>query len=125
MKAGKNANIVVLGASNKPEKYSYMAVEMLKSHGFNVFPVNPSGISVCNLDTKKSLLEINASIDTLTLYVNASLSSKESDAILKLNPRRIIFNPGTENPSLESICLEKGIEIIHACTLVMLRTSSF
>ncbi|HBM16215.1 MAG TPA: CoA-binding protein [Lentisphaeria bacterium] len=125
MNAGKNSNIVVLGASNKPEKYSYMAVDMLKSHGFNVIPVHPSGISVCNLDTKRSLLEINASIDTLSIYVNSSLSSRESEAILKLNPRRIIFNPGTENPSLENICSQKGIEVIHACTLVLLRTSSF
>lgn len=125
MKAKEHSAVAVLGASNNPERYSYKAVKMLNEHNFTVIPVHPSGIAVCGCETKKSLAEINSEVDTLSIYVNASLSSKESDAILKLKPRRIIFNPGTENPLLEDVCSKNGIEVVHGCTLVMLKTSSF
>lgn len=125
MKAEEKSIIVVLGASNKPEKYSYMAVEMLKEHDFVVIPVHPSGISVCKTETKKSLADINSKVDTLSMYVNSSVSSKETDEILHLHPRRIIFNPGTENQFLEDLCQKNGIEVVHGCTLVMLRTKAF
>lgn len=125
MKAAPKSIVAVLGASNNPERYSYKAVELLKSNGFNVIPVHPSGIAVCDYQTSKSLSDINSEIDTLTVYVNPSLSSKEAQSIINLNPRRIIFNPGTENQQLEEICSQNGIEVVHGCTLVMLRTSSF
>lgn len=125
MKAREKATVTILGASSNPEKYSYKAVELLKEHGFEVIPVHPSGVSVCGTQTVKSLAEISIPVDTLSLYVNPSISSRETDAILKLKPRRVIFNPGTENQALEDICLKKGMEIIHGCTLVMLKTNAF
>lgn len=125
MRAKEKSIIVVLGASNNPERYSYKAVEMLKKYGFVVIPVHPSGISVCEIETKKSLADINCKVDTLSMYVNSSVSSKETDEILNLNPGRIIFNPGAENKTLEDVCLKNGIKITHGCTLVMLRTNAF
>ena len=59
------------------------------------------------------------------MYVGAKISTGLHDAILKLNPERVIFNPGTENPELESALKNNGIEIIHACTLVLLKTEQF
>lgn len=125
MKSKEKSIIAVLGASNNPNRYSYKAVDMLKEYGFSVIPVHPSGISVCKTETKKSLADINSKVDTLSIYVNSSVSSTIIDEILNLNPRRIIFNPETENQALEDICQRNGIEIIHGCTLVMLRTNTF
>ncbi len=121
----KKENVAVLGASAKPERYSNQAVSMLIEYGYNAIPVHPSGRSVNGLETLKSLSEIKLPIDTLSIYVNASLSSSMQDEILKLSPGRIIFNPGTENDDLEKICKENNIEVERACTLVLLRTGSF
>ena len=121
----KRLNVAVLGASAKPERYSNQAVSMLAEYGYNAIPVHPSGKPVNGLKTLKSLSEIDLSVDTLSIYVNASLSSSVKDEILKLSPRRIIFNPGTENDELEEICKKNNIEVEKACTLVLLRTDSF
>ena len=121
----KNHTVVVLGASPKPERYSNQAVAMLQEYGHEVIPVNPSGVSIHSLSTVKSLNEIKALVETLTMYVGAKISSGRRDAILQLNPERVIFNPGTENPELEMALESNGIKIIHACTLVMLRTEQF
>ncbi len=125
MNQKSNMNVAVLGASNKSERYSYMAVNMLKEHGYNVIPVHPSGKKVCGIETFKSLDDIPVKIHTLSVYLNPALSSEVSDSILRLKPERIIFNPGTENSELEKLCLSNGIEVLRACTLVLLRTSAF
>lgn len=122
---GKNQTVVVLGASPKPERYSNQAVAMLKEYGYEVIPVNPSGISIYDLSTKKNLDEIKVPIETLTMYVSAKISSAQGKGILQLKPKRVIFNPGTENLELETTLVKNGIRIIHACTLVLLRTGQF
>ena len=121
----RKINVVVLGASVKPGRYSNQAVKLLSENGYNVIPVHPSGISVNGMITVKHLSEINIPIDTLSVYVNASLSSSLKDEILKLSPSRIIFNPGTENDELEKICRNNNIAVERACTLVLLKTNSF
>jgi len=123
--ADKNKIVVVLGASPKPERYSNQAVTMLNEYGYEVIPVNPSGVNIHNLSTIKSLGEIKVPVETLTMYVGAKISSGQKEAILHLNPKRVIFNPGTENPELETALDNNGIKIIHACTLVLLRTEQF
>ena len=120
-----NKTVVVLGASPKPERYSNQAVVMLKDYGYEVIPVNPSGVSIHGLSTLKSLDDIKVPVGTLTMYVGAKISTGQQDAILKLNPERVIFNPGTENSELENTLENSGIKIIHACTLVLLRTEQF
>jgi len=121
----KNQTVVVLGASPKPERYSNQAVAMLKEYGYKVIPVNPSGVNIHNLATEKNLDDIKIPVGTLTMYVGAKISSGEQKAILRLKPERVIFNPATENPELEIILENNGIKIVHACTLVLLRTGQF
>ena len=125
MMSEKKYTVVVLGASPKPERYSNQAVAMLKEYGHEVIPVNPSGISIHDLCTIKSLDDIKSPVETLTMYVGAKISSTQKDAILQLNPERVIFNPGTENHELEAALENSGIKVIHACTLVLLRTGQF
>ena len=125
VKAPAASKAAVLGASPKEDRYSFKAVRMLKEHGFTPVPVHPAGHTVDGLEGLKSLDEITDSIDTLTVYVSAKISSAEVEKILKLNPRRVIFNPGAENPELGKELEKAGIEVVEACTLVMLRTEQY
>ena len=118
-------NVMVIGASNKPERYSYMAVERLLIAGHNVFPVHPKLVDVLGLSVYKSASEVKEPIHTVTLYVNAETSSRMAEEILALNPKRILFNPGAENQALFKAAQDKGIEVKEACTLVMLSTGQF
>ena len=124
-KAQPNTTAAVLGASPKEDRYSFKAVHMLKEHGFNPVPVHPKGHDVDGIAGLKSLTEISETVDTLTMYVNASISDKELENILSLKPRRVIFNPGSENKDLAKKLQEAGIEVVEACTLVMLQTSQY
>jgi uncharacterized protein len=118
-------NIIILGASSKPDSYSYKAVEMLLKHGYNIFPVHPSGMDVAGHKTFKSLSQISEKIDTIAVYVNARISESLTDEILKIAPKRIIFNPGAENRELYKVCKSENIKAENACTLVLLQTGSF
>jgi predicted CoA-binding protein len=124
-KAPLASNAAVLGASPKEDRYSFKAVRMLKEHGFKPIPVHPAGHSVDGIAGLKSLDEITEPVDTLTVYVSAGVSSAEMDKILKLKPRRVIFNPGAENHDLAEALRKTGIEVVEACTLVMLRTEQY
>jgi len=117
--------IVVLGASNNPERYSYKAVKMLKEHGYTVKPIHPSGNPVDGVPTLKTLKEISLPIDTVTVYVNPKIAKEYVPDIITLSPRRVIFNPGTEDKILIETFEKHGIECIEACTLVMLKTGVF
>lgn len=119
------STVAVLGASAKPERYSNKAVALLKEHGFDVIPVTPAGGSIHGIECVKELSAIGSKVATLTIYLNPERSSALEKEILELSPGRIIFNPGTENPELEKKCSEKGIDVIEACTLVMLKTGQF
>jgi predicted CoA-binding protein len=117
--------VAVLGASPKEERYSFKAVKMLKEHEHIPIPVHPAGHTVDGVAGVKSLDDIDDPIDTLTIYVNAKISDSEFDRIMKLKPRRVIFNPGAENESLAEKLENRGIEVVRACTLVLLRTDQF
>ncbi|MEZ5360645.1 MAG: CoA-binding protein [Candidatus Zixiibacteriota bacterium] len=123
--APPNSNVAVLGASPKEERYSFKAVHMLKEHGHSPIPVHPAGHAVDGIPGVKSLQEIEVDIDTLTVYVNEKISSEQFDSIIGLKPRRVIFNPGAENEDLADKLGAAGIEVVRACTLVMLRTGQF
>lgn len=124
-RAARGATVAVLGASPKEERYSYKAVKMLTEHGFAAIPVHPAGHAVLGIPGKKSLEDISTEVDTLTMYVGASISDNEYDHIVALKPRRVVFNPGAENPALARKLREAGIEVIEACTLVLLQTDQF
>lgn len=118
-------NVAVLGASADPTKYSHMAVVRLREKGHDVFPVHPSLASVEGLTAYPRLSAVPAAIDTLTIYVNPSVSSSLAGEILAARPRRIFFNPGAENPDLEARARAAGIETVTGCTLVALQTGRF
>ncbi len=124
-KAVPETKAAVLGASPKEDRYSFKAVHMLKEHGFVPLPIHPKGHAVDGIDGLKSLADIDGDIDTLTMYVNSAISDKEFDNILSLKPRRVIFNPGSENSALAQKLSDNGIEVVEACTLVMLQTGQY
>lgn len=123
--APAHSTVAVLGASPKEERYSFQAVRMLKEHEHQPIPVHPAGHTVDGVPGVKSLTDISDPVHTLTVYVNEKISSGEYDNILKLKPHRVVFNPGAENEDLAGKLEQAGIEVVRACTLVMLRTGQF
>ncbi len=121
----KKERVVVLGASPNPERYAYKAVCMLLEHGHEVVPVHPIAEKIENVPVVAKLSQVTGPVDTLTLYLSAdALAALESD-IINLKPGRVIFNPGTENPTLMENLRNKGINVLQACTLVLLRTGQY
>lgn len=120
--------VAVLGASNDPSRYSYKAVNMLREYGHTPIPINPREDVIQDLPALKSLGDLAAQgkkIDTVTVYVNPALSSKYEKEFILAAPKRVIFNPGAENPDLEKSLKAHGIEVENACTLVLLRTDQY
>ena len=121
--AGKN--VVVLGASAKTERKSHQAVALLKEKGYRPLPVNPGLDELLGLRCYATLADVDVAVDTISVYVNAERSSALADDVLAARPRRVIFNPGAENPELAQRCEAAGIEAVEACTLVLLHTRQF
>lgn len=117
--------VAVLGASPKADRYSNKAIHRLLENGHTVLPIHPAHSEIDGLKVFNSINEITAEVDTLTMYVSAAHSTPQTDAILQLNPKRVIFNPGTENPELQSKLEAAGIEVMEACTLVLLASNQF
>jgi hypothetical protein len=117
---------VILGASTNPGRYSYLAAEMLTEYGHEVVPVGLKKGTVAG----KELQDIRtwpkiASADTVTLYIGPSHQGGLLAYITTLRPKRVIFNPGTENLELERALEKEGIQVMEACTLVMLRSGQY
>lgn len=115
---------VVLGASDNPERYSNMAVKKLAAYNHPVVAIGKregdiNGIKITTQQKKED------NVDTVTLYLNPYNQREFYEYILALQPKRIIFNPGTENDELAEIAGKKGIETLEACTLVMLSTGQY
>lgn len=115
---------LVLGASSKPEQYSHMAIRNLLSAGHPVVAIGREVFQIGNLTVGTSLEPFN-DIHTVTMYLNATRQSAYEDYILSLHPKRIIFNPGAENPLFADKARQKGIEVLEACTLVMLSVGTY
>lgn len=118
-------NVAIIGASHKPQRYAYMAQEMLMQHQHTVFPVSGNGREILGVKGYQSIADIQQPIDTVTLYLNPQRHQAIKSDVLKIRPRRIIFNPGTESEALMDEYQQHGIETLEACTLVMLRTRQF
>src|SRR5215212_3169809 len=112
---------LVLGASSNPSRYSFLAIRKLRSHQHPVIAVGKREGKVGDVDIKKGKIE-EQNIDTVTLYLSPSNQVQYYDYILGLHPKRIIFNPGTENEELIKKAEENNIEPFIGCTLVMLAT---
>lgn len=115
---------LVLGASDNPERYSYLAVKKLTAHQHPVVAVGRKETTIGNIKVETAL-QPQADIDTVTLYLNPVAQKEYYDYILSLQPKRIIFNPGTENDELYDLAKANNIEPVEACTLVMLSTGQY
>lgn len=116
--------VLVLGASTKPERFSYKAINKLLDFGYKVIAVanKPGQIRDLNFLKPESVSEF---VHTVTLYLGPENQKQYYDFILGLNPKRIIFNPGTENEELMTLARNEGIKCVTNCTLVMLDSGSF
>ncbi len=115
---------IVLGASDNPERYSYLAVQKLTKYNHPVIAIGRKGGKILGVPIITDH-PAEVGVDTVTLYLNPSLQKEYYTYILSLQPKRIIFNPGTENDELADLATQKGIQAIEACTLVMLNTGQY
>ncbi len=118
-------SVAIIGASHKPQRYSYKAQVMLMEQGHRVFPVSGNGRTILDVPGYTSVKEITQPVDTITLYLNAQRHEPIKQDILAINPRRIIFNPGTESSQLIEFYQSHDIDTLEACTLVMIQTGMF
>jgi predicted CoA-binding protein len=119
-----NKKTLVLGASANPGRYSYLAVNKLSRYNHPVVAIGKRKgiVGEIEIETEQKPL---TDIDTVTLYLNPQNQKPYYDYILSLKPHRIIFNPGTENEELETIAKKHNIEVMEACTLVLLSTAQY
>jgi len=122
---GAMKTVAVVGASQKPERYSHRALRMLLTHGFTPFPVSRSGTDVLGLKGYTSLMSIPDPVDTVTVYLSPGKQAPVIRDIVAVRPRRVIFNPGAENEWAADTLSRHGIEVVDACTLVLLATGQF
>lgn len=115
---------LVIGASENGDRYSNMAIKMLRKYDYPVCAIGLREGKVLDIEIKKPGHKFD-NIDTVTLYVGLKNQSAYYDYILALKPRRVIFNPGTENPAFEQALNNAGIETEEACTLVLLSTGAY
>jgi len=115
---------VVLGASDSPMRYSFLAVRRLKSYDHPIVAIGKKKGSIDDIQIITEHPSMD-DVDTVTLYLNPMHQKQYYDYILSLHPKRIIFNPGAENAELEALAKQNGIQPINACTLVMLSTGQY
>ena len=115
---------LVLGASDQPHRYSYLAIQRLRSKGHEVVGIgkHTGTVEDVNIETTKQPVE---DLNTVTLYLNPTHQKEYYDYILSLKPKRIIFNPGAENEELKQLALQNNIQPMEACTLVLLSTGQY
>jgi predicted CoA-binding protein len=117
--------VAILGASPKPDRYSYRALRMLQEYGHDAVPVNPGYDQILGAKCYPSLSDVPGRLDTITVYLGKRRSDPLIQQITDASPRRIILNPGAENDQLAAEAQRHGIEVVEGCTLVMLTVGSF
>ena len=115
---------LVLGASDNPSRYSFLAMHRLRSHGHPVVAIGKKSGMVADVPIEKEKKDFD-NIDTVTLYLNPMHQKQYYDYIISLKPKRIIFNPGAENDELTDLATKNGIKPMEACTLVLLSTGQY
>lgn len=121
-----NKKTVIIGATTNPARYAYLAADMLTQYQHEVVPLGIRkgvvfGKEILDIRQKPGITDV----DTVTLYIGPQRQPEWYDYVLGLQPKRIIFNPGTENDEFARLAEEKGIETLEACTLVMLRSNQY
>ena len=117
--------VVVLGASPKPNRYAFRAMQMLLQHGHSAIPVNPAYDEILGQPCHSNVGSVPKPIDTITVYLGKRRSDHLVEDITGAGPRRIILNPGAENEGLADAARKRGIEVVEGCTLVMLSIGTF
>ena len=119
-----NKKTLVVGASENLERYSNKAVKMLNEYGHEIVALGARSGKIDDIDIITEQ-PTDIDFDTVTMYLGPSRQKDVEDYIIGLKPQRIIFNPGSENSEFEEKAKAKGIEVIEACTLVMLRSNQY
>nr|WP_302180035.1 CoA-binding protein [Chryseosolibacter indicus] len=117
---------VIIGATTDQSRYAYLAARMLTEYKHEIVPIGIKkgevfGTQILDIFQKPKV----ENVDTVTLYIGPQRQPEWYDYILQLKPKRIIFNPGTENPEFEKMAEQQGVEAVEGCTLVMLRSRQF
>lgn len=120
----KNKKTLVLGATTKPERYAYKAVSMLVDKGHSVLALGQNAGEVAGVKIQTKAIPLK-NIDTVTLYLNPTRQRDYYNYIVEAKPKRVIFNPGTENPEFYQLLKLNDIKVEVACTLVLLTTNQY
>jgi len=120
----KNKKTLVLGATTKPDRYAFKAINMLVDKGYSVLAIgqNAGEVAGIKIHTKQIPLK---NIDTVTLYLNPVRQREYYNYIIETKPKRVLFNPGTENPEFYQLLQSNGVKVEIACTLVLLTTNQY
>ena len=121
----KTETVAVVGASPIKDRYSNKAMNMLEEYGHTPVPVAPKHETIEGKKVFHGLSDIKEEIDTVTLYVGVPRQENVIEEIISLKPKRVIFNPNTENPNVYDRLKQEGIKVQEACTLVLLRTGQY
>jgi uncharacterized protein len=121
-----NKKTVIIGATTNPSRYAYLAARMLTEYNHEIVPVGIKKGEVYGTQ----ILPINErplvnDVDTVTLYIGPQHQPEHYNYILSLKPKRVIFNPGTENEEFKKLLAKAGTETLEACTLVLLRSNQY
>ena len=126
MEMNKTKKTVIIGATTNPGRYAYVAAGMLTEYQHEIIPIGIKkgevyGTSILDVYQRPPI----GDVDTVTLYIGTQHQPEHYDYIMSLKPKRVIFNPGTENPEFEKMVEESGAEALEACTLVLLRSGQY
>lgn len=120
----KNKKTLILGASAKPERYAFKAITMLVDKGHSVIAIGQNQGEVAGIAIRTKNIPLK-NIDTVTLYLNPLRQRDYYNYIIETKPKRVIFNPGTENPEFYQLLKSNNIKVEEACTLVLLTTNQY
>ena len=120
----KNKKTLVLGASTKPARYAFMAIEKLVEKGHSVLAIGQNAGEVAGIKIQTKAIPLK-NIDTVTLYLNPARQRDYYNYIVEAQPKRVVFNPGTENPEFYQLLKLNDIKVEVACTLVLLATNQY
>lgn len=120
----KNKKTLVLGASTKPDRAAYKAVELLVNKGHSVLAIGQNAGEVAGIKIKTKAIPLS-NIDTITLYLNPARQRDYYNYIVEAKPKRVLFNPGTENPELYQLLDLNNIKAEVACTLTLLTLNKY
>jgi predicted CoA-binding protein len=120
----KSKKTLVLGATTKPDRYAFKAVSMLVDKGHSVLALGQNAGEVAGIKIQTKAIPLK-NIDTVTLYLNPTRQRDYYNYIVEAKPKRVIFNPGTENPEFYQLLKLNDIKVEVACTLVLLSTNQY